>query len=202
MASPSTPGSSTRASSPQRRTPATEVRANLIRAGRRILETDGVNGLTVRAVAKAAGVAPMGVYNHFDGKEGLLDALVSDAFVELGRVVATTEADATERLTHSGRAYRQFALDYPMLYALMFSADCDPATEAAGSAFDALADVIRYGQVAGVIRAGDPLGLAMQVWSCVHGAVSLELADSGPPFIDSAQNYAAVIALIARGLRP
>lgn len=60
-----------------RRTPATEVRTNLIASGRRILERDGVAGLTVRVVATDAGVAPMGVYNHFDGKEGLLDALVN-----------------------------------------------------------------------------------------------------------------------------
>ncbi|MGC4935119.1 TetR/AcrR family transcriptional regulator [Gordonia sp. DT30] len=185
-----------------RRTPATEVRANLIRAGRHILERDGVSGLTVRAVAKEAGVAPMGVYNHFDGKEGLLDALVSDAFFELATATATTDTDPVERLAHSGRAYREFALAFPTVYELMFSADCDPSTDAAATAFDSLADVVRYGQVAGMIRAGDPLLLAMQIWSCVHGAVSLELARSGPPFIDPAGNYADVIALIARGVRP
>lgn len=183
-----------------RRTPATQVRANLIVAGRAILERDGVVGLTVRAVAKEAGVAPMGVYNHFDGKEGLLDALVSDGFAELGRAVATTESDATERLAHSGRAYRQFALANPVVYRLMFSADSEPDPDVAGTAFDALVDVIRYGQAAAVIRTGDAKSLAMQIWSCVHGAVSLELANSGPPFINRADNYEEVIALIARGV--
>ncbi len=75
----------------------------------------------------------MGVYNHFDGKEGLLDAC-QRRLRRVGTGRCHHRADATERLAHSGRAYRQFALDYPMLYALMFSADCDPSTEAAASA--------------------------------------------------------------------
>ena len=57
---------------PRTRTSAAEIRSSLIRAGRTILERDGEAGLTVRAVAAEAKVAPMGVYNHFDGRDGLL----------------------------------------------------------------------------------------------------------------------------------
>ncbi|MEP9392962.1 TetR/AcrR family transcriptional regulator [Gordonia sp. VNQ95] len=189
--------------SPSRRTPATEVRTNLIRAGRRILERDGAAGLTIRAVAKEAGVAPMGVYNHFDGKEGLLDALVSDAFSEFGHAIrGATHSDAAARLAHSGRAYREFALAYPVVYGLMFSSQCRPDVATAETAFAALADIVRYGQAAGVVRPGDALELAMQVWSCVHGAISLELAGAGPEFSDPVRNYDGVLALIANGLRP
>ncbi|MGV9669747.1 MULTISPECIES: TetR/AcrR family transcriptional regulator [unclassified Gordonia (in: high G+C Gram-positive bacteria)] len=188
---------------PSRRTPATEVRANLIHAGRRILERDGVAGLTVRSVAKEAGVAPMGVYNHFDGKEGLLDALVSDAFAEFGHNLrAVTDSDPAARLAHSGRAYRDFALAYPIVYELMFSSECQPDAETAQGAFTALSDIVQYGQAAGVIRTGDAAVLAMQVWSCAHGAVSLELAGALPPLLDPAANYEGVLALIANGLRP
>lgn len=201
-------------SKPRTRTPAADVRDQLIAAGRRILERDGVPGLTVRAVATEAGVAPMGVYNHFDGKEGLLDAVVTDGFIEFGKTITATDEDPVARLQNSGRAYRRFALANPTLYSLMFSTTCNPEPSAAANSFAVLADIIRYAQVAGLIRAGDPQQLAMYTWSCVHGAVSLELAgakaamDSCPatgdrpaqqPF-DGDANYEGVLALIAAGL--
>ncbi|MXP23608.1 TetR family transcriptional regulator [Gordonia sp. HNM0687] len=183
------------------RTPATEVRANLIAAGRRLLERDGAAALTVRAVATEAGVAPMGVYNHFDGKDGLLDAVVTDGFGEFGSQIAATEADPAARLLASGRRYREFALANPRLYELMFSTECHPDDDVAAEAFEVLADIIRYGQAAAIIMAGDPYVLAGQVWACVHGAVSLELAASHPPFLDPSVNYAQLLDLIARGIR-
>lgn len=67
---------------PRTRTAGADVRSALLRAGRTILERDGTAGLTVRAVAGEAKVAPMGVYNHFDGRDGLLDALVTDGYAE------------------------------------------------------------------------------------------------------------------------
>ncbi|OBA62054.1 TetR/AcrR family transcriptional regulator [Gordonia sp. 852002-10350_SCH5691597] len=183
-----------------RRTPATEVRTNLIASGRRILERDGVAGLTVRAVATDAGVAPMGVYNHFDGKEGLLDGLVSDAFVEFARMIDVTDDDARERLAHSGRAYREFARRYPVAYSLMFSREHHPDSDVADHAFAVLTDHIRYGQNAGLLMKIDPYQATMQVWSCVHGAVSLELAGTHPPTIDPTENYEHVLAMVVRGL--
>jgi hypothetical protein len=64
-----------------------------------------------------------------------------------------------------------------------------------------LVDVIRYGQVAGVVATGDPTTLAMQTWSAVHGAVSLELMGALPPNVDADTNYENVLDFIARGLR-
>ncbi|GAB93746.1 TetR/AcrR family transcriptional regulator [Gordonia rhizosphera] len=182
------------------RTPATEVRSALIAAGRRILEKEGAAALTVRAVATEAGVAPMGVYNHFEGKEGLLNAVVTAGYAEFADTVAATDSDAAMRLRNSGRNYRAFALANPTLYSLMFSLECRADDEVAGRAFEVLADIIRFGQAGGTIRDGDALMLAAQTWACVHGAVSLELGASFPPFIDPAEAYEQVLDLVARGL--
>ena len=46
----------------------------------------------------------------------------------------------------------------------------------------------------------DPYQATMQVWSCVHGAVSLELAGTHPPTIDPTENYEHVLAMVVRGL--
>ncbi|MGV9713994.1 TetR/AcrR family transcriptional regulator [Gordonia sp. NPDC003424] len=192
--------SSTRTAST--RTPATEVRAALITAGRRLLEREGAAALTVRAVAADAGVAPMGVYNHFDGKVGLLNALVTDGFAEFARMIAVTDADPTARLLESGRRYRAFAIENPTLYSLMFSTECHPDDETAVRAFEALVEIVRYGQAGGTIRDSDPAEIAAQIWAGVHGAVSLELTSSYPPTAEPGRVYADLLELIARGIRP
>ncbi|WP_040524394.1 TetR/AcrR family transcriptional regulator [Gordonia effusa] len=184
------------------RTPASQVRSSLVAAGRRILEDTGQAGLTIRAVAAAASVAPMGVYNHFDGKEGLLNAVVTDGFREFGTTIAATDDDPAQRLANAGRGYRLFALANPTLYSLMFINDCHPDAEIATKAFDTLTEIIRYGQNGGIIRDGDAQSIALQVWSCVHGAMSLELGAGLPAFIDADSNFENVIALVARGLAP
>ncbi|MDR2281311.1 MAG: TetR/AcrR family transcriptional regulator [Gordonia sp. (in: high G+C Gram-positive bacteria)] len=185
-----------------RRTPAAQVRSSLLEAARQILESEGPSGLTVRAVAAAAGVAPMGVYNHFDGKDGLLRAAVNDGFAAFARAIATTDNDPTDRLLASGRAYRSFTLANPTLYSLMFGGQCDPDVDVASAAFTALVEIVQYGQVGGIIRNDDPHAIAMQVWSCVHGAVSLELASPAPAGTTMDENDENVINLIARGLAP
>lgn len=142
----------------------------------------------------------MGVYNHFDGKDGLLNAVVTDGFRELGARIAATDADASARLLNSGRQYRRFAVSSPTMYELMFSTECHPDDEVAAGAFEVLVDIIRYGQAARHIMDGEPYALAGQVWACVHGAVSLELLAPHPPKIDPADNYEALLTLIERGI--
>lgn len=187
---------------PRTRTAGADVRSALLRAGRTILERDGTAGLTVRAVAGEAKVAPMGVYNHFDGRDGLLDALVTDGYAEFGRAIATREDDPATRLRNAGVAYRKFALANPVLYGLMFSAQCTPEIDVTANAFEVLVDTIRYGQVAGVIMSADPVEQAMQTWSAVHGAVSLELAHAYHPDVDASANYENVLDFVARALAP
>lgn len=144
----------------------------------------------------------MGVYNHFDGKSGLLDAVVSDGFREFASVIAATDSDPAIRLAESGRGYRRFAIANPTVYSLMFAKDCNPDVESATNAFEVIVEIVRYGQTGGVIRDGDPNQLAMNIWSCVHGAVGLELGTRQPPSADTAANYESVLALIARGIAP
>lgn len=185
-----------------KRTPAAEVRSSLTAAAHRVLARDGVRGLTVRAVAAEAGVAPMGVYNHFDGKDGLLVELIDDGFRQLREQARGREAQAAVRLRESGRRYRRFALENPMIFRLMFSGECTATPEVAREAFMALVDVITYGQAAGVVRAGDPVAITMNVWSAVHGAVSLELDRATPPIIDAADAYEGMLDFIARAVAP
>ena len=191
-----------------RRTPTAEIRGNLVDAAVRVLERDGATGLTVRAVAVEAGVAPMGVYNHFDGKPGLLLAVLQRAFDGLrDAITVPSTVPAGQRLTESGRGYRRFGLANPTTYGLMFNrADATIDVEAlaahAAPAFQALVDAVTDGQRLGTIRAGDPGELARQIWSAVHGAVSLELMQQAAGTEDADRAYDNLLAMIERGIAP
>ena len=65
------------------------MEAALLASAAEILETEGPDGLSVRRIAAAAHVAPMGVYNHFDSKYGIVEALFIQGFERLGEAMAT-----------------------------------------------------------------------------------------------------------------
>ena len=60
----------------------------LLNSAAEILETEGPDGLSVRRIAAAANVAPMGVYNHFESKFGIVEALFVQGFDRLGVAMA------------------------------------------------------------------------------------------------------------------
>src|SRR4051794_39702761 len=105
------------------RTPSHELEGILVEAADAVLLRDGPAGVTVRAVAAQARVSPMGVYNRFGNKQGLVDLLLIRGFDLLRRAVADDqgEVDAMTRLWRAGQGYRSFALDHPQYYALLFA---------------------------------------------------------------------------------
>lgn len=103
----------------------------LVQAGRRILENEGPQALSLRAVAREAGVSPAAPYHHFKDKSDLLEAIAKEGWMELGVAVAKARAqapDARAAMTNIGVAYVCFARDNPALYRTMYDAACDRAT--------------------------------------------------------------------------
>ncbi|MEV1283122.1 TetR/AcrR family transcriptional regulator [Modestobacter sp. NPDC049651] len=176
-------------------------------AAERVLARDGLAGLTVRAVAAEAGVAPMGVYNRFGSKDGLVAAVLVRGFDGLrAAVLEDDDPDPLARLVASGRNYRRFALAHPQHYTAMFGGGGGAAdataevVEHGAAAFGALVGHVRTAMAAGALREGDPAETAQLIWSAVHGAVSLELAN-GLLTPDPAATYEALLQLIVAGLR-
>jgi AcrR family transcriptional regulator len=164
------------------RTPSADVERELVSAAEAVLVRDGPGGVTVRAVAAEAGIAPMGVYNRLGGKDGLVDALLIIGFDRLrASVEGGPEPDMLDRLRACGMRYREFALANRHFYAIMFEdaipreTMSDEVAVHAGAAFGALVRNVEAAAVAGRIEAADPNEVAQQVWSTVHGAVALEL---------------------------
>jgi AcrR family transcriptional regulator len=190
------------------RTPSADVERELLAAAEAVLVREGPGGLTVRAVATEAGIAPMGVYNRLGGKDGLVDALLIRGFDRLRAACdATTGPDATARFYDCGRRYREFALANRHFYAIMFEDaiphmfDNPEVAEHAEAAFNALVRVVEVSAAAGVIAAPDPVEVAQQIWSTVHGAVALELKGLIQT-ADPAATYRASIDTLFRGLAP
>ena len=190
------------------RTRSVDVESALIEAAQTVLLRDGPAAVTVRAVAAEAGVAPMGVYNHLGGKDGLVASILVRGFDGLTAAIsAGDEPDPVQRLRACGVRYREFALTNPQHYAVMFEGalpmetESPVVTEHATAAFMALVEKVEYGMAHGAIRAGDAFDTAQQIWSTVHGAVALEL--KGLVLTPDPQaTYAELLELIIRGTAP
>jgi AcrR family transcriptional regulator len=100
----------------------------LVEAARRLLEAEGAAALSLRAVAREAGVSPAAPYHHFRDKTELLEAVahggweaMSDAICEARR----TAPSPGEALANIGVAYVKFARENPALYRLMYDTTRD-----------------------------------------------------------------------------
>jgi AcrR family transcriptional regulator len=189
------------------RTPSRDVETALIDAAERVLVRDGPDAVTVRTVAIEAGVAPMGVYNRFGGKDGLVDEVLTRGFLGLQAACASHgETDPVERLTASGMRYREFALSHPAHYLAMFDGAIRQDVQSpkvmlcARGSFDELVGHVRYGMVGRALAEGDPEEVAQQIWSTVHGAVQLEIKGM-LQVPDAERTYRDLLETLYRGLR-
>jgi AcrR family transcriptional regulator len=104
-----------------------DLRRALVDAARRLLENEGPSALSLRAVAREAGVSPAAPYHHFKDKAELLDAVAQQGWDMLEEQMAAAKAHAEGRaqLTALGIAYVCFARDNPALYRVMYDAARD-----------------------------------------------------------------------------
>ncbi len=185
------------------------MEAALLTSAAEILETEGPDGLSVRRIAAAAGVAPMGVYNHFESKQGIVEALFIEGFERLREAMASVNElqDPVEALREGAARYRELALAHPMVYQMMFLRAVpgfEPsahALEVCGGAFDGLVTVVQRAMAAGALADASPAETAHLIWSSIHGWVSLELLGIG--FVeDQAAGYDRLCTALLLGLRP
>jgi AcrR family transcriptional regulator len=153
----------------------------VLNAAVQILDSEGPDGLTIRAVAKRANVAPMAIYNHFGGKSGLLEMIWVDGFTRLQASLTISGGEPYRDLLASALAYRSFALEHRAHYTVMFVhhfEGFDPsnaAVELANETFQILVEHIKRCQEAGLFEAYSATNAAQMVWSACHGYVSLEM---------------------------
>jgi len=152
-------------------------------AALQLLSEAGPEGFTVRAIARKANVAPMAIYNHFEGKNGLLDAIWTEGFTMLQSELAPLGDDPPDELLRAGIAYRRFALQHKSHYTVMFMnrfVGFTPSISAAyvaTRAFQELINHIERCQSVGMFPEVAAENLAQMFWAACHGYISLEILD-------------------------
>ena len=155
----------------------------LLDAALRIVATQGTEALTLRAVARAAGVSQAAPYRHFTNKEAVLAAVAEEGFRALNAAMrAAIEASPSplERLRAAGMSYVTFATSHPAHFRVMFGREladrsASPALrQVATQTFDTVVDTIAECQRAGIARSEESAAdLALAAWSSVHGLAAL-----------------------------
>jgi AcrR family transcriptional regulator len=153
-----------------------DLHAALVRAALELLEEGGSAALSLRAVARRAGVAPSAPYRHYADREALLSAVAAVGYRELAESLAAAHPSpsSADDLAAVAVAYVQFALRRPALFRVMFGEPCDRGSAERVAATEAIA-----AYVTGIVRHAfpgtDPDALATAVWALVHGLAFLHL---------------------------
>jgi AcrR family transcriptional regulator len=182
---------------PRKRNPRGEgerLQASLIEAtGELLLEHGDADRLSIRAVTARAGVSPTALYLQFAGMDELLQAVSDEAFEDLGgymRAALEEQAeDPRARLQAIGEAYVRFAEQRPGHYRILFATpgrdgrvehlgpeDKGVGKEVFGLLLACTADCLPEGS--------DPMPVALQLWTTLHGYVSLREVMPGFPWPD------------------
>ena len=150
-----------------------ELRTALVGSALELLAEAGADALSLRAVARRAGVSAMAPYRHYADKEALLAAVAAHGFAGLREVLAAADRE-TPALVAQAVAYVRYALEHPALFRLMFGARLDVSSEltvARDAAYAVLADRVAAETPADTDREARVLGC----WSLVHGLALLFL---------------------------
>jgi AcrR family transcriptional regulator len=191
------------------------LRAVLVDTAVELARSTGPDGVVLREVARRAGVSHNAAYRHFDNRAALLAEVSERAYDELERamrerIAAVEEADPVERglarLRETGRAYVDFALTEPGLFATAFTGSGGPdahsdADELTGPYLvlnTVLDELVEVGALPVERRQGADVGC----WAMVHGFA--ELVGTGPLREVPAEGREAllesVLEMVRRGL--
>ncbi|NWG08404.1 MAG: TetR/AcrR family transcriptional regulator [Chloroflexi bacterium] len=167
-----------------------DLKNALIKAGVKILAKEGVGGLSLRKVAKQAGVSHAAPYSHFADKQALIAAISTEGFKQLYIQIEEIRAAHRNRpealLVETAWAYMQFAFNEPDRFKLMFSSVLEKEkeypdfVESSKKNFEQIVEVIEACQSVGILRSGPSDLTTVSVWSMVHGLVMLALEGQIP----------------------
>ena len=157
------------------------LRTALLAEAERALREDGLDGLSLRELARRIGVSHGAPRRHFADRQALLDALAESGFTRLGSELrAAAEgagADYEARLRATSTAYVRFATVDAALLELMFAGkhggQSAALNEAADRAFAVILELILEGQAAGVLEPRAPERVGLLMFATMQGIAAL-----------------------------
>jgi AcrR family transcriptional regulator len=158
-----------------------EVRRKILDAARELFMTEGYEKVTMRRIADAIEYSATTIYNHFEDKDDLVQALCTEDFERLFEHLRDRlkPADPLEAIRQLGIAYAQFGTSFPNHYRFMFltpakfehpeERDFSPGERA----FGLLRAAVEAAIASGHFRPGDVDTMAQVLWASMHGIVAL-----------------------------
>lgn len=161
-----------------------DVRGRVLNAAVKLIDKGGLAGLSMREVARAAGVSHQAPYHYFEDREAIFAALAEEGFkiltLRLENSIATDEL-AVDRFVRAGQTYVEFALDHPALFRIMFRPDMVtmerfPGARACGEqAFEIVPRLVQACIDDGLPAEPSVQALVVLAWSLPHGLACLML---------------------------
>lgn len=146
---------------------------------------EGLEGFSMRQLARRVGVTAPALYRHYENKEAVLSEVVGEAYHRLIQYLYRALEGATpeERFRRAGRAYLDYGLENPRLYQMIYASrdvlGMERMTEEVRSQICAIGqfwrDRVREVMDAGTLEEGDPREVAVTLWSHAHGLIALHL---------------------------
>jgi AcrR family transcriptional regulator len=170
------------------------LRAALLAQAEQTLRQHGLDGLSLRELARQIGVSHAAPRRHFADRQALLDALAESGFARLGAELRGAAERAGEdyeaRLRAANLAYVRFAVNDAALLELMFAGkhreQAGALHEAADRAFLVILQLIEEGQAGDVLEPGDPERIGLLLFATMQGIAALVTAGIvAPEQVDS-----------------
>ncbi|MEU7061060.1 TetR/AcrR family transcriptional regulator [Streptomyces sp. NPDC046197] len=186
-----------------------DLRATLLKSAEHTLRTRGAAALSLRELAREAGVSHAAPGRHFKDKQALLDALALAGYERLAQTLETADEPGLaleQRLAGLARAYIGFAVDNAALLELMFARKHDPdVSEQLAAAVDrsvgSFTRLIADAQERGEIVAGDPERITLVAAAGMHGLAAF-IANGTFPVEEALAGLDEHVHLVLHGLRP
>jgi AcrR family transcriptional regulator len=154
-------------------------------AARRLLDAEGVDGVTMRRVASVVGITPMGLYRHYPNRDGLLNALADAGFAELQEKLSRLRlrGGIERQLLRVLDVFLDYAFEKPRLFELMFLTNREGARKypedfraRRSPTANVTADVIARAMDTGYFRKDDVWEIVFEMGALMQGLVMLYLA--------------------------
>jgi AcrR family transcriptional regulator len=157
-----------------------DLRAALLKAAEEIIRESGVEGLTLRACARRAGVSHGAPAHHFGSVTGLLTEFAAEGFERLTEAMRQKQLkDADDQLQATGLGYIEFAMRWPEHFRVMWRTELLNEhslrlQQARETAQEPLWEALRHANARGRTLSEDELAARFELaWCCVHGYASL-----------------------------
>lgn len=156
----------------------------IAQAGRKLLDQEGADAVTMRRIAKAVRITPMAIYRHYPDRDALLNAIADRGFAELAARLAAnaTARNVGDRLMSMGDIYLDYALQNPRLFELMFLKQRKGARQFPGDfksgespTANLMAEVLRDGMSNGSLKKDDVWEITFEMGALSHGLIMLYL---------------------------